>query len=51
MVAMSTARQGTAFDVSYRTALLAQDSAAALVKSLVALEGVQGVELEHEDDD
>jgi hypothetical protein len=51
MISMSTARQGAAFDVSYRTALQAEGSAAALVKSLTALDGVRGVELARADED
>jgi hypothetical protein len=45
LVSIATARQGTAFDVSYRAALAADDAAAALVKVLTALEGVIGVEI------
>jgi len=51
MVSMSTVRQGTAFDVSYRTALPAEDAAAALVKGLTALEGVLGVKVQRSDED
>ncbi|MEQ1759921.1 MAG: DUF4956 domain-containing protein [Vicinamibacterales bacterium] len=51
MMSMSTARQGAAFDVSYRTALPSGDSAAALVRGLSALEGVRGVELERSEDE
>ncbi len=49
LMSMSTVRQGTAFDVSYRTAELGDASAAALVKGLTALEGVQGVKVERAD--
>jgi hypothetical protein len=51
MVSMSTARQGAVFDVSYRTALPAEESAAALVRGLSALDGVRGVELARADVD
>jgi hypothetical protein len=51
MMSMSTARQGAAFDVSYRTALPPGDSAAALVRGLSALEGVRGVDLQRSDDE
>jgi hypothetical protein len=50
MISMSSARQGAAFDVSYRAALSAEESATALVKGLTALEGVRGVELERSDE-
>jgi hypothetical protein len=45
MISMTSVRQGAAFDVSYRTALPAEDSAATFVKMLSALDGVRGVEL------
>lgn len=51
MVSISTARQGAAFDVSYRTTFPAEESATALVKGLTALEGVRGVELDRADSD
>ncbi len=51
MISMATTRQGTAFDVSYRTALPTGASADALVKGLYAIEGVVSVELQRLDGD
>jgi hypothetical protein len=47
LMSMSTARQGMALEISYRTELKTETSAGELVKSLNRLEGVQGVTLQH----
>jgi hypothetical protein len=49
LVSMATARQGMSIDVSYRTALKADESAAELVKALNLVEGVQSVALQRAD--
>ncbi len=45
LIATTTARQGSALDLTYQTRLLRQDSVIPLVTELNGLEGVQGVEL------
>lgn len=51
VVSMGSAKQGAAFDVTYRTARLGEDAAAALVKGVTALEGVLSVEIKPADED
>jgi hypothetical protein len=51
LVSMATARQGMSIDVSYRAALIADESAAELVKALNLLEGVQSVALQRADEE
>jgi hypothetical protein len=51
LVSMATARQGMSIDVSYRTALKADESAAELVKALNLVDGVQGVALQRADEE
>jgi hypothetical protein len=46
LVAVSTARQGTALELVYRAALRAQHTPEDLVKALNRLDGVQGITLE-----
>ena len=48
LVCMSTARQGLAFEVTYRAALRSDHAASELVKALNRLEGVQSVTLQRE---
>jgi Domain of unknown function (DUF4956) len=45
LISMSTARQGMALEISYRTELRTESSAGEVVKALNRLEGVQGVTL------
>ena len=45
LIAATTARQGSALDLTYQTRLRQRDSVIALVTELNGLEGVQGVEL------
>ena len=49
LVSVTTARQGLSIDAKYRTALRAEDSAGVLVNALNRLEGVQSVDLQHEE--
>ncbi len=49
LVSLSTARQGTAFDVSYRAAIDSEGTAAALVAALTGLAGVLSVTIERSD--
>jgi hypothetical protein len=51
LVSMATARQGMSLDVSYRTALRTDQSAAELVKVLNRIEGVQSVALQRVDEE
>jgi uncharacterized membrane protein YhiD involved in acid resistance len=46
---IATARQGLAFDVTYKVELRAEDVAGELVKALNRLEGVQSVTLQRQD--
>lgn len=45
LISIATARQGAAFDVSYRLAALPDETTEALVRGLFAVEGVLSVEL------
>ncbi len=51
VMAMTSAKQGDAFDVTYRTARLSENVAAELVKGLTSLVGVVSVDIKPADED
>jgi hypothetical protein len=51
VVSMSSAKQGEAFDVTYRTKRLGEDAAAALVKGVTAVDGVMSDEIKPANED
>ena len=51
LVSLATARQGMSLDVSYRTALRTDQSAAELVRVINKIDGVQSVALQRVDEE